>query len=180
MRRLLRSSLATALFAAAAVAAGFFGGGAMLDKMQFARAESQVEAARQQLSHVEDLSSVFREVAKVVEPSVVKIEVTKTVRVPRGNGNQDNDLLRHFFNDNGQEMPDTPPGHGQNQAPDQGPGEQEFQQDGTGSGVIMETAGGYGYILTNNHVAGDATDIRITLSDGRVIEHGHLLGADPK
>jgi serine protease Do len=46
----------------------------------------------------------------------------------------------------------------------------------------MDTDGGYGYILTNNHVAGDASEMEVTLSDGRKIT-GHdvkLLGADAK
>jgi serine protease Do len=157
-----RSRFAVAVLSSAAVAAGFFGGATLLDRVQFARAESQVEITRQQLAHVEDLSSVFREVNKVVEPSVVKIEVTKTVKADRPD--IDENLLRRFF-------PDAP------DMPDQG---KEYEQDGTGSGVIMETENGYGYILTNNHVAGGATDITITLADGRVIKHGRLMGADPK
>src|SRR3712207_8446084 len=37
-----------------------------------------------------------------------------------------------------------------------------------------------GYVLTNNHVAGGAEDITITLADGREIRNGKLLGADAK
>jgi serine protease Do len=155
-----------AIFSSAALAGGFFGGAALLDRVEFARAESQVETDRAQLAHVEDLSSVFREVNKVIEPSVVKIEVVKEIHVPHPN--MDEDLLRKFFRDNGQDMPDL---NGD---------QQDYEQDGTGSGVIMETTGGYGYILTNDHVAGGASDIKITLSDGRIIEHGHLMGTDPK
>jgi serine protease Do len=170
---LWRSKLAVAVLSGAAVAGGFFGGAAFLDHVQFARAEAQVESSRDQLSHVEDLSSVFREVNKVVEPSVVKIEVVKMVKMPHGDM-PDQDSIRRFFHDFGQggqggDAPDVPQG-----------GEQDFEQDGTGSGVIMETGDGYGYIVTNNHVAGGATDIKITLSDGRVIDHGKLMGADPK
>jgi serine protease Do len=160
-----RHRFAVALLSGAAVAGGFFGGAALLDHVEFARAETDVEAGRQALSQIEDLSSVFREVAKVVAPSVVKIEITKTIHV---HNDMDEDLLRKFFRDNG----------GGQDAPDQQ--DQEFEQDGTGSGVIMETENGYGYILTNNHVAGDADDIKVTLGDGRVIEHGRLMGADPK
>ncbi|HUB25267.1 MAG TPA: trypsin-like peptidase domain-containing protein [Tepidisphaeraceae bacterium] len=159
-----RHRFGVALLSGAAIAAGFFGGAAMLNHVEFARAESDVAAGRQALSQIEDLSSVFREVAKVVAPSVVKIEITKTVHI---HSDMDEDLLRKFFHDNGQDAPDQEP-------------DQEFEQDGTGSGVIMETGNGYGYILTNNHVAGDADDIKVTLNDGRIIEHGRLMGADPK
>lgn len=44
-----------------------------------------------------------------------------------------------------------------------------------GSGVIMNAAG---YILTNAHVIQDATEIHITLNDGRQTE-AHLIGLDP-
>jgi serine protease Do len=158
-----RNRFAVALLSGAAVVGGFFGGAVLLDHVEFARAESDVAAGRQALSSVEDLSSVFREVARVVAPSVVKIEVTKTVKA---NPDMNEDLLRKFLQNNGGgDLPQPP---------------EEFEQEGTGSGVIMEAADGYGYILTNNHVAGGATDIQVTLADGRVIDHGKLLGADPK
>ena len=160
-----RNRVAVAVLSGAAVAGGFFGGAALLDHVEFAQAESDVAAGRQALSQVEDLSSVFREVARVVAPSVVRIDVTKTVKVQP---EMDQDLLRKFLHDNGGDQLSP-------QAPDQ-----EFEQDGTGSGVIMETGGGYGYILTNNHVAGGADDIKVTLGDGRVFEHGRLMGADAK
>ena len=61
-------------------------------------------------------------------------------------------------------------------------GEQDLEEIGTGSGVIMDAEGGYGYILTNNHVAGNASEMEVTLSDGRRIS-GHdvkLMGSDSK
>jgi len=45
---------------------------------------------------------------------------------------------------------------------------------GTGSGVIMDIDG---HIVTNNHVAGDATRIDVTLADGRTYK-AKLVGAD--
>ena len=46
----------------------------------------------------------------------------------------------------------------------------------------MEVQGGSGFILTNNHVAGGATELTVTLSDGRVIKGNDVkvLGADAK
>jgi serine protease Do len=44
----------------------------------------------------------------------------------------------------------------------------------------MEVSGSTGYILTNNHVAGGATELLITLSDGRTIKNGKVVGTDPK
>lgn len=182
----LRSRMAVAVISGLAVAGGFYGGSALLDHVQFAHAEQQVEATREQLSHVEDLSTVFRHVGKAVEPSVVNIQVHKTVKAPAGVGGSPDDLLRRFFHDQqgqgGEGAPapapetPTPPGQGDN-----GNGDGEtFEQVGTGSGVIMEASDGYGYILTNNHVAGGATEMTITLNDGRQIKNGKVLGTDPK
>jgi serine protease Do len=56
----------------------------------------------------------------------------------------------------------------------------DSEQVGTGSGVIMDTDGKTAYILTNNHVAGGAQEMTVTLSDGRAITKAKLVGADPK
>ena len=47
---------------------------------------------------------------------------------------------------------------------------------GKGSGFIVD--GNEGYILTNNHVVGDADKITVTLLDGRTLE-AELIGKDP-
>jgi putative serine protease PepD len=47
---------------------------------------------------------------------------------------------------------------------------------GTGSGVIVDKAG---YIVTNNHVVGDAQTISVTLADGTTAE-ARLVGTDPE
>ncbi|HTW95340.1 MAG TPA: trypsin-like peptidase domain-containing protein [Tepidisphaeraceae bacterium] len=159
-----RSRAAVAALSAAAIAGGFYGGSALLEKYQFAQAEAQVESSRADLDNAEDLATIFRQVGKVVGPSVVNIQVSKEVK------NDQDDMIRKFFQDHGE---DVPPGFGD----DDGGSEQEV---GTGSGVIMEAENGYGYILTNNHVAGGADEMVITLADGRVIKNGKLLGADPK
>jgi len=48
-------------------------------------------------------------------------------------------------------------------------------EHGLGSGVIISPDG---YIVTNNHVIENATDIRVTMSDRRVMR-AKLVGADP-
>jgi serine protease Do len=55
-----------------------------------------------------------------------------------------------------------------------------FDQVGTGSGVIMDVDGSTAYVLTNNHVAGNADELTITLSDGRQIKDAKVVGKDPK
>ncbi|MGA2584482.1 MAG: trypsin-like peptidase domain-containing protein [Tepidisphaeraceae bacterium] len=171
-----RSGLGVSMLSIAAIAAGYFGGRPLLDHMEFARAENTVEANRQELSTVQDLSTVFRRIDKVVEPSVVKIVVTRTTQ---GSGNnQAEDMMRRFFRDHGGVMP---PGFGNDN--DNGNGNQDEQPQSEtveGSGVIIEASDGNGYILTNNHVAKDANTLTISLSDGRVIKNGKVLGTDPK
>lgn len=50
----------------------------------------------------------------------------------------------------------------------------QFQRRGAGTGVIIRSNG---YILTNNHVVGDATDIKVTLRDKRTFK-GKVVGKD--
>ena len=79
--------------------------------------------------------TTFAPVVDHVEPSVVSIQTSKTVRIPRG--------LRDFFG-----MP--------------GPGAGMERQRGLGSGVIVSADG---YILTNRHVIDAADEISIRLAD---------------
>lgn len=166
--RSLRSTVAALAVASAAVGTGFFGFN-YAQNSQFAHAAEQVEASRSQLAHAEDLSSVFRYVGKAVEPSVVNIAVTKTQKVAQGQRNLpfSKEQLKRFFPDG--EVPDF-----------EQPEDQPYELHGTGSGVIIDASNGYGYILTNNHVAGDASDFEVTLSDGRKITDASLVGADKK
>ncbi|MDP6459426.1 MAG: trypsin-like peptidase domain-containing protein [Candidatus Hydrothermarchaeota archaeon] len=48
-------------------------------------------------------------------------------------------------------------------------------REGTGSGFIISEEG---YILTNNHVIKDASELRVTLANGATLE-ADLVGADP-
>src|SRR5690349_12718489 len=149
-----------------ALVASFFATGLVKD-VQFARAEQKVENTREQLAQVEDLATVFRNVGKVVEPSVVNITVTKSARA-NARLPFDEDLLRRFFPDrDGDGEPDMPE-------------ELDQPQQGTGSGVIMEVNGSSAFIMTNNHVAGGATEMKVTLADGRVISDAKVVGTDPK
>lgn len=50
----------------------------------------------------------------------------------------------------------------------------DFESSGTGSGVIIRADG---YILTNNHVVGKASDITVTLNDKRIFK-GRVMGRD--
>ncbi len=61
------------------------------------------------------------------------------------------------------------------QGPDEGQGEKPPELPGSGSGVIVDKKG---YILTNNHVVGEAAEVEVRLSDkSRFI--GKVVGKDP-
>src|SRR5262245_64394146 len=81
----------------AAVAGAWIVGGTFVRDAQFARAQEQVEATPQQIANVQDMSAVFKAVGKAVEPSVVKIDVTKATR---GGRRQSPEQLRPIFPDN--------------------------------------------------------------------------------
>ena len=60
-------------------------------------------------------------------------------------------------------------------APDSAPSRRGFQS--TGSGVVVDAK--RGYILTNNHVIENATDITVTLVGGTAY-HAKIIGTDPE
>ncbi len=66
-----------------------------------------------------------------------------------------------------------------NQQQQQKPKMQEFKSAALGSGIIVKKTGKTVYVLTNNHVAGDADKITIHLYDGRVFD-AKLVGKDPR
>src|SRR5687768_7672881 len=126
MKHSLRKSLAAMAVAGGTLGAFFFGPG-LWEDIRFARAEDKVNATREELSHVEGLSSIFRKVGRAVEPSVVNIVVRKNVAPQRPEGYED--MLRRFFPDrDGDGKPDLPDNFD----------EPDFDAMGTGSGVVME------------------------------------------
>jgi serine protease Do len=103
----------------------------------------------------------FAPIIKKVAPSVVKVSITaKSGENPMAL--PDNDFFRRFFGDN----PDLF-GRGRGRG---------FLQHGLGSGVIVSPDG---YVLTNNHVVNNATEIEVSLNDGRQFT-AKVVGTDQK
>jgi serine protease Do len=99
-----------------------------------------------------------------LKPAVVNIYTTTVMKHPRMRGPQRGpqpgdpwgEFFERFF---GQPMPMP----------------EEFKSNSLGSGFILNKEG---YVLTNNHVVKDATDIRVKLSDGREFK-AKIVGRDP-
>jgi serine protease Do len=161
-KRMLQMAAVGAIGAIAATV-----GSSLVKDVQFARAEQQVEMAREQLQTLDDLSSAFKKVNRALENSVVHIRVEKRSRAAAERmPGFDDDAMRRFFDRDGDGEPDV-------DVP-------EFNPQATGSGVIMEVRDGAGFVVTNNHVIDDAGKITVVLNDGRQVEGAKVVGADPK
>jgi serine protease Do len=110
---------------------------------------------------LEQIQYSFQKVAQEALPVVVEINTIDVItqRIPRTQSPWD-----FFFG------PSPSPGDSE---------EREFRQPGLGSGVIVARTDGKVYVLTNNHVAGEAEEISVSLHDGREFK-GKLVGADPR
>jgi len=107
-------------------------------------------------------AKAFSRVVKDVKPAVVHIKVESTVEMSQE--------YEQFFNNPFFERFFGP------QHRFQDPQQRKRQQQGAGSGFIIDKDG---YILTNNHVVEKADKITVTLSDNSEVE-AKLIGADPK
>ncbi|MFY3964080.1 DegQ family serine endoprotease [Achromobacter ruhlandii] len=118
----------------------------------------------------------FTSIIEKADPAVVNIRTTATVPI-RGvgpGGNDPAELFRWFFG------PDFQPPGQQSPNPRQRPQPQQPEERtvprGVGSGFFISDDG---YIMTNNHVVSDATDIYVTLTDGREFK-AKVIGTDER
>ena len=115
-------------------------------------------SAQDGLATLQNMQNAFRAVAAKVLPSVVQVDV---VDVVKGAESGMVNPFEFFFGPRSQR---------------QGP-PREFRQQGLGSGVVVRRNGDKVYVLTNDHVAGDAEQISIKLQDGRSFK-AKLVGKD--
>jgi serine protease Do len=108
----------------------------------------------------------FAELAEMVRPGVVNLQVVKKVKNvdfdPRGfSGNPfgENSPFGDFFGPFSEGNPSRSP-----------------EQRGVGSGFVLSREG---YIVTNNHVVEDAEQIKVKLANGKEY-NGKVVGRDPK
>jgi Do/DeqQ family serine protease len=112
------------------------------------------------LAVAEGLQNAFRSVADTVLPSVVEL---KTISIRRQQIPNFNGIPWEFF---------FGPRNGDSQ-------EREYRSQGLGSGIIVRQAKDVYYVLTNNHVVGDANEILIATNDGKEYS-AELVGKDER
>jgi len=136
---------------------------AAADAASMARATTMAPAAAplddNSVSALLSLDHAMETVASKVTPAVVN--VTVTARTKQETSRREQGQMQQFFGPFGFDGPQAQPG--------------PQIEHGLGSGIIISPDG---YIVTNNHVIKDATDIRVTLNDRRVMP-AKLIGADP-
>jgi Do/DeqQ family serine protease len=112
---------------------------------------------------IDNLQESFREVAAIARPSVVRIDVEeiRTQAIPRGN---DTPWFDFFFNEPDSDRPER---------------DRQFRTQGLGSGVIVRQDQNLYYVLTNDHVVGNADQITITLDDGEEFS-ASIVGKDAR
>ncbi|MCK4502010.1 MAG: DegQ family serine endoprotease [Desulfuromonadales bacterium] len=119
------------------------------------------------IASLRETGKAFRSVAKEVSPAVVFIRVEKEVKQRRmgadlfGGQQFGNEFFRHFFGEQPQlKQPKNAP---------------RQRQSGQGSGFIISADG---YIMTNNHVVGEADKVTVQLLDGSEYS-AKIVGTDP-
>ena len=122
---------------------------------------------------LESLQNANRMVADKALPVVVSIDVTSTIRFENPRYSSPFDAFEFFFRDR-----NAPPDPNQKQQ-DKEPSYTEREQRGAGSGIIVRKDRNTYYVLTNNHVAGDADKIVITLYNGDEYK-AELVGNDSR
>ncbi len=153
------SSILSALALGALAAAGW--SGLHADEIKYADLEKKVVFDK---TPIESPGSSYAPALERVMPAVVTIFSSKTVATPERNQQQE-ELFRRMFPDLPEDFFDRHGGGNQ-------------REQGLGSGVIVSADG---YILTNNHVVGDADEIKVTLpSDKRKEYEATVVGADPQ
>src|SRR5512136_555991 len=152
-KKSIKKTLLALVMAVALVGAGYGMSSAV-------KAADQPTAAVAKTSDIAMVPANFSDLAEKVRPGVVNIQVVKTVKnAGFGFPNAFRTPFGDFFGPFSDENPHRSP-----------------EQQGVGSGFVISSDG---YILTNNHVIDDATQIKVKLADGKEYD-AKVVGRDPK
>jgi Do/DeqQ family serine protease len=117
--------------------------------------------AREGFNAMSNIQAVFHDVSQKIMPSVVEVDVVDVVKQTVRAFNSPFDF---FF------------GPQDNSAQ---PRQREYRQQGLGSGFIVRQVDNKVYILTNNHVVNNATEISVILTDKRRFD-AKVVGKDDR
>jgi Do/DeqQ family serine protease len=120
-------------------------------------AAGEVNGATQVPQSLPQMALSFAPLVKQTTPAVVNVYARTKIRSRRASPFADDPFFRHFFGGDGLGAP------------------RERFKNSLGSGVIVDNEG---LVVTNNHVVGGASDIRVVLSDKREFDATILLSDD--
>ena len=123
------------------------------------------------LETLRSMGDAFARVAERASPAVVGVKVERTVA--QGSVPMDDRSFGPPSNPFGDDFHDF---FFRRRVPQRRAPQREFKQRAQGSGFIFTEDG---YILTNNHVVGDADKVEVELVDGRTFR-AEIVGTDPE
>lgn len=146
----------------------FFNQGASL--IQASPVEAQSRNPLTVAPSVTELQTSFRSISSTVMPAIVEIRTVEESSSSPTTPENPTLPWRFFFDE-------APDGNG---SPN--PENQErpnFKNRGLGSGIIVQRNGNIVYVLSNNHVVGEAKEITVVINDEREFP-ATLVGGDPR
>jgi serine protease Do len=132
------------------------------------------------VSQLKKTSESFRQISKLVGPAVVNIKSTKSLKTPKGMGKGrrgGGPSRRQPEDDEGAPMGRDPFFEFFERFGQPFPNQQDAPQTSLGSGIIIDKRG---YIVTNNHVIEDSSEILVSMSDQKMDLKAKIVGTDPK
>ena len=137
------------------------------ETIKYSELEKKIKVDRSPIESAGAAPSSYAPALEDVMPAVVTIFAKKSITLTSARNPMQEELFRRMF-------PDVPDDFFERFGNEEGAPQRK--QEGLGSGVIISSDG---YILTNNHVVGDADEITVALSTNKEYE-ASLVGADPR